>query len=95
MLEIAGALAVVAIVGKLLAAVGAIGSPGDKPLIGLGMLPRGEVGLIFATIGLREGVLGENLYASLLLVVLVTTLMAPPLLRWRLQALRADKRRPN
>ncbi len=91
-LEIASALAVVAIIGKLLAAVGAFGSPGDKPLIGLGMLPRGEVGLIFATIGLKEGVLGENLYASLLLVVLVTTLMAPPLLRWRLQAMRADRR---
>lgn len=91
-LEIAGALVVVAIVGKLLAAVGAIGAPGDKPLIGLGMLPRGEVGLIFATIGLREGVLGDNLYASLLLVVLVTTLMAPPLLRWRLQQLKAGRK---
>lgn len=91
-LEIAGALAVVAIVGKLLAAVGAIGSPGDKPLIGLGMLPRGEVGLIFATIGLEDQVLGQNLYASLLLVVLVTTLLAPPLLRMRLQRIRADRR---
>lgn len=91
-LEIAGALAVVAVIGKLLAAVGAIGSPGDKPLIGLGMLPRGEVGLIFATIGLKEHVLGNDLYASLLLVVLVTTLVAPPLLRWRLQALQAARR---
>ena len=91
-LEVAAALIVVAVIGKLLAAAGAIGSPGDKPLIGLGMLPRGEVGLIFATIGLKEGVLGENLYASLLLVVLVTTLMAPPLLRWRLQAMAADRR---
>ncbi len=43
------------------------------------MIPRGEVGLIFATIGLREGILGENLYAALLLVVLVTTLLTPPL----------------
>jgi Na+:H+ antiporter len=91
-LEVAGALAVVAIIGKLLAAVGAVGSPGDKPLIGLGMLPRGEVGLIFATIGLKEGVLGDDLYSSLLLVVLITTLMAPPLLRWRLQKLAAGRR---
>ena len=59
------------------------------------MLPRGEVGLIFATIGLKEGVLGENLYASLLLVVLVTTLMAPPLLRWRLQPDARRTRRPR
>jgi Kef-type K+ transport system membrane component KefB len=93
-LEVAAALTVVAVVGKLLAAAGALGAPGDKPLIGLGMLPRGEVGLIFATIGLREHVLGENLYASLLLVVLVTTLIAPPLLRWRLQQI-ARGRRPS
>lgn len=93
-LEVAGALTVVAIIGKVLAAAGAAGAPGDKSVIGLGMLPRGEVGLIFATIGLKAGVLGGNLYASLLLVVLLTTLMAPPLLRWRLQRL-AGGRRPE
>ena len=69
-LGIAGALLAIAVVGKLVAAVGAWGAPGDKALIGLGMIPRGEVGLIFATIGLREGILGGNLYAALLLVVL-------------------------
>ena len=42
----AALLLAVAVVGKLLSPLGAIGSPGDKPLIGLGMLPRGEVGLI-------------------------------------------------
>ena len=68
---------------------GAIGSPGDKLLIGLGMLPRGEVGLIFATIGLQTGVLGDDLYAALLLVVLVTTLVTPQLLKVRYTALRA------
>ena len=68
--------------------------PGDKPLIGLGMLPRGEVGLIFATIGLQTGVLGDDLYAALLLVVLVTTLVTPPLLKVRYQRLRADSRPP-
>ena len=83
-LGIAGALLAVAVVGKLVAAVGAWGAPGDKRLIGLGMIPRGEVGLIFATIGLREGILGGNLYAALLLVVLATTLVTPPLLRWRI-----------
>ena len=83
-LGIAAGLLVVAVLGKLVASVGVFGSPGDKWLIGLGMIPRGEVGLIFATIGLNEGILGENLYAAFLLVVLVTTLMTPPLLRWRL-----------
>jgi Kef-type K+ transport system membrane component KefB len=90
-LAIGGALFAVAVVGKLVAAVGAAGSPGDKRLIGLGMLPRGEVGLIFATIGLRETILDQEQYAALLLVVLATTLLAPPLLRRRLQQLRAGR----
>ena len=55
------------------------------------MIPRGEVGLIFATIGLREAILDQEQYAALLLVVLATTLIAPPLLRWRLQQIRAGR----
>jgi Kef-type K+ transport system membrane component KefB len=85
----AAILLVVAIVGKLVSPIGAIGAPGDKLLIGLGMLPRGEVGLIFATIGLQQGVLGDDLYASLLVVVLVTTLVTPQLLKSRYTRLRA------
>src|SRR5918995_3049944 len=85
----AAILLVVAVVGKLLSPAGAIGAPGDKPLIGLGMLPRGEVGLIFATIGLQNGVLGGDLYAALLLVVLATTLVTPQLLKGRYTRLRA------
>ncbi|MEY2430523.1 MAG: hypothetical protein QOC92_248 [Acidimicrobiaceae bacterium] len=84
----ASILLVVAVVGKLVSPLGAIGSPGDKLLIGLGMLPRGEVGLIFATIGLQQGVLDDDLYASLLLVVLVTTLVTPQLLKMRYTRLR-------
>ncbi|MGH9275360.1 MAG: cation:proton antiporter [Acidimicrobiales bacterium] len=85
----AAILLVVAVVGKLLSPLGAIGAPGDKALIGLGMLPRGEVGLIFATIGLQSGVLGDDLYAALLLVVLVTTLVTPQLLKVRYAKLRS------
>ena len=48
------------------------------------MIPRGEVGLIFASIGLTTGVLGPDLYGALLVVVLVTTMITPPLLRARL-----------
>lgn len=84
----AAILLAVAVVGKLLSPLGAIGSPGDKPLIGLGMLPRGEVGLIFATLGLQNGVLGDDLYAALLLVVLATTLVTPQLLKVRYTKLR-------
>jgi Kef-type K+ transport system membrane component KefB len=86
----AAVLLVVAVVGKLISPVGAIGSKGDKLLIGLGMLPRGEVGLIFATIGLSNGVLDDDLYAALLLVVLVTTLATPQLLKLRYGRLRAS-----
>ena len=90
-LALAGLLLAAAVVGKLFSPIGALGAPGDKILIGLGMLPRGEVGLIFATLGLQSGVLGQNLYAALLLVVLVTTLVTPPLLRWRLSRIRGRR----
>lgn len=83
-LGLAAVLTVVGIVGKLAAAAGAVGTRSDKLLVGLGMIPRGEVGLIFASIGLTNGVLDGDLYGALLVVVLVTTLCTPPLLRWRL-----------
>ena len=84
-LGLAGALLVVAVLGKIVAGVGAVGSPGNKLLIGLGMIPRGEVGLIFASIGLRDGILGQNSYAAILLMVLATTLLTPPLLTLQLK----------
>jgi len=88
-LGLAAALMVVAVIGKLVAALAMGKAPGDRLLVGLGMLPRGEVGLIFATIGLQQGVFGNDVYAALLLVVLGTTLVAPPLLRSRLVKVRA------
>lgn len=88
LLALVGALLMVAIIGKVLAGLATLGSPGDKLLVGLGMLPRGEVGLIFASIGLTQGVLDTDLYGAIVAVVLGTTLLAPPLLRWRLGQLR-------
>lgn len=88
-LGVAGALLVVAVLGKVVSIAGLGRSPGDRLLIGLGMIPRGEVGLIFATLGLQQHVFGHDIYAALLLVVLVTTLLTPPALRWRLVRLRA------
>jgi Kef-type K+ transport system membrane component KefB len=86
---LAAVLLLIAVLGKIASAIGLWGSPGDRLLVGLGMIPRGEVGLIFATIGLREGFFGQDVYSSLLLVVLATTLLTPPLLRWRLLRIRA------
>ena len=83
-LALASALIFVAIVGKLIAGIGIGRSGGDKLLIGIGMIPRGEVGLIFASIGLSKGVLNDKLYGALLLMVLVTTVLTPPLLRQKL-----------
>ncbi|MEY2966532.1 MAG: High-affinity Na(+)/H(+) antiporter NhaS3 [Actinomycetota bacterium] len=85
-LSIAAVLTVIAIAGKALAAVGAAGTPTDKVVIGAGMVPRGEVGLIFATIGVNVGVFDDELYAVVLLVVLVTTVITPPVLRWRINS---------
>ncbi len=91
-LALIACLVVVASIGKLVAGLGLLGNMGDRLMVGLGMLPRGEVGLIFASIGLAEGVLSPELYAALVAVVLITTLVAPPLLRIRIRVL--DRRRP-
>jgi Kef-type K+ transport system membrane component KefB len=91
-LGIAAVLLVIAVLGKLAASAGLFGSPGDRLLVGIGMIPRGEVGLIFATLGLKQGVFGQDVYGALILVVLATTVGTPPLLRWRLLAMRAKKR---
>jgi Kef-type K+ transport system membrane component KefB len=90
-IAIAAVLMAVAVLGKLVSAVGLAGAPGDRLLVGIGMIPRGEVGLIFAAIGLREHIFGQDTYASLLLVVLATTLLTPPLLRNRLLKIRATR----
>ena len=59
-LGLAGALLLVAVIGKLVSMYGLLGAPGDRLMVGIGMIPRGEVGLIFAAIGLREGVFGQD-----------------------------------
>jgi len=74
------------VVTKVVAGWGAGRNGGDKLLIGLGMMPRGEVGLIFATIGMGVGVFGDDLYAALVLVVLATTVISPAALRWRINS---------
>ncbi|MGH2524656.1 MAG: cation:proton antiporter, partial [Anaerolineales bacterium] len=50
--------------------------------LGLGMISRGEVGLIVASVGLSEGLIDEVVFAEIVLVVLVTTVLTPLLLRW-------------
>ncbi|HVS31080.1 MAG TPA: cation:proton antiporter, partial [Thermoanaerobaculia bacterium] len=71
-------LTVVAIIGKLLAGYAAFGRPLRKTVIGVGMVPRGEVGLIFAQLGLTAGLLSAGLYSSVAMMVIVTTFVTPP-----------------
>jgi Kef-type K+ transport system membrane component KefB len=56
--------------------------PVNRWAIGVGMIPRGEVGLVFAGVGTATGVLPEALSAAIIVMVIVTTFLAPPLLRW-------------
>jgi len=58
------------------------GQPGINRLaIGIGMIPRGEVGLVFAGIGSASGVLDKPLEAAIIVMVILTTFLAPPLLQ--------------
>jgi Kef-type K+ transport system membrane component KefB len=75
------ALTLVAIVGKLLAGFATFGRPLRKLVVGVGMVPRGEVGLIFAQLGLSAGLLGAGLYSSVAMMVMITTFVTPPVLR--------------
>lgn len=86
---LSGALTLAAILGKQACCLGVTDRRMDRLAVGLGMIPRGEVGLIFAGMGLGltvrgEPVVGAETYAAVLVMVLVTTLVTPPLLRWRL-----------
>ena len=79
-LMIGGALIVVGFLGKFLAGLSPWWFRGDRTLIGVAMVPRGEVGLIFAQMGLATGAIGPDLFGALMLMVLVTTFVTPPLL---------------
>ncbi len=81
-LGIGMALLVIAIFGKLAAGWSVPWRKFNRSAVGLGMMPRGEVGLIFANIGLATGILTEQLFGAIIIMVIGTTFMAPPLLKW-------------
>lgn len=72
------AVTLIALFGKIIAGVAA--AKGTRWLVGWGMVPRGEVGLIFASIGLGLGVLSEAVFSVIVIMVIVTTLVTPPIL---------------
>ncbi len=82
------ALTIVAIIGKLVCGFG-VREPGlNKLAVGLGMIPRGEVGLIFAKEGQRltkpdgSEVIDAGTFSAIVVMVMVTTMVTPPLLKW-------------
>jgi Kef-type K+ transport system membrane component KefB len=77
-LSVAGALTVLAVLGKVAAGWAAPWIPFRRLVVGVGMIPRGEVGLIFADIGRRAGILNEAVFGAVLLMVMATTFVAPP-----------------
>ena len=74
-------MCVVGVIGKLFAGYAPFWFKGNKTVIGVGMIPRGEVGLIFAQMGLSTSVFNEGLFTGATLMVLITTFIAPPLLK--------------
>lgn len=81
-LVIAGCLIVIAIVGKIVAGFATVtNQPINRLAIGVGMIPRGEVGLVFAGLGAATGALSNSLDAAVIVMVIVTTIVAPLLLK--------------
>ncbi len=76
-LLVGGILTVAGILGKLLCGLGVLGGQANRYVVGVGMVPRGEVGLIFALFGLEHGLLSNWQYTTIIVVVLFTTLITP------------------
>jgi Kef-type K+ transport system membrane component KefB len=84
-------LIAVAIIGKVVTGLSVFGQPGINRLaIGVGMIPRGEVGLVFAGVGSASGALSEATEAAIIMMVILTTFIAPPLLRLVFQESESD-----
>jgi Kef-type K+ transport system membrane component KefB len=79
---------VVAIIGKQVCALGVLERGLNRLAVGLGMIPRGEVGLIFASIGMAlktpkgDSVILPSTYSAIVVMVILTTMITPPLLKW-------------
>lgn len=80
--QIAGLLTAGAIIAKMLSGVWVKGGLRAKLSTGIAMVPRGEVGLIFAEVGKKSGIFDDTIYAVIVFVVALTTLFAPLLLRF-------------
>ena len=99
---LAFALTVAAIIGKQICALGVVEHGINRLAVGLGMIPRGEVGLIFAGIGatlmlpsasgVSQPVISSAIFGAVVIMVIITTLITPIALKWSLGRKRARKR---
>lgn len=80
-LAVGASLFVIAVVGKVVAGFAVFWRKLNRLAIGAGMVPRGEVGLIFAQLGLLGGILTQDVFSAILIMVMGTTLITPPLLK--------------
>jgi Kef-type K+ transport system membrane component KefB len=80
-LVIGGVLTAIAVVGKIVSGWAVPWEKMNRLAVGVGMIPRGEVGLIFADIGRRSGMLSEGVFSAILIMVMATTFITPPLLK--------------
>ena len=77
---LAAVLTLAAILGKVVSGLACTGGV-DRLSVDIGMMPRGEVGLIFASIGKGLGVVNDEVFSAVVIMVMVTTMLAPPLLK--------------
>ena len=96
-LGFATVLTIMAIIGKQVCGLGVVGKGIDRKVVGLGMIPRGEVGLIFAGIGASlkvdgEAVINDATFGAIIIMVIVTTMVTPPLIKWRFAQLASQSR---
>ncbi len=78
-LLVALGLTIAAIFGKVIAGVAA-GKGADWKAVGVGMVPRGEVGLIFANVGKALGVVNDEAFAAIVIMIIITTVFTPVVL---------------
>jgi Kef-type K+ transport system membrane component KefB len=94
-LGLAAALILAAVLGKQACSLGVWGRGVDRLTVGLGMIPRGEVGLIFANIGVGltlggQAIIDRETFSAVVVMVIVTTLVTPIALKFSLQ--RAERK---
>ena len=84
-LGLAAGLTIAAIIGKQICGLGVLDQSLDRLSIGVGMIPRGEVGLIFASIGKSLKVIDDATFSAVIIMVIITTLITPPIMKWALE----------